>query len=629
MSKALEILEKYWGFKDFRPMQQDIVDAVIHGHDVLALLPTGGGKSICFQVPGLAREGLCLVISPLIALMEDQVMNLRKRNINAEFIVSGMTYKEIDILLDRVRFGGVKFLYTSPERIQSRLFIDRCKKMNIGLIAIDEAHCISQWGYDFRPPYLDIAALREWHPNTPMIALTASATGRVKDDIIHYLKLRKHHYFEGNFERKNLSYEVYHVANKEAAIIHIASKYKDYTGIVYCQTRKSTKFVAQMLRANHLSADFYHGGLTRVERKTKQEDWINDKTKIIVATNAFGMGIDKPNVRYVLHYEFPDSLEAFYQEAGRAGRDGHSARTMAFIGDNDLEVLETRMLQRFPEKEEVKRIYNAICNFLQIAVGSGKDESYVFDLNKFLTQYPFDALVVYNSLKILELNKTLTFQEKSFEKTRIHCVVNNKILYDFQIRNKDLDPIISMIARTHPGLFENFVNLDEWGLIKSLKISKESLKQKLNTLEKQGIFEINWQHDSPQVTFLEERLPETHFYIKPEVLKTRKEVAIEKFSYVVDYLTEELCRSMQLVAYFGQKGEPCGICDVCKRKQKPEINKGKSIQQIVLEYLDNPKTFIEIKVHLAQADEDKIREILFELLDDQRIKFDGKTYQKS
>jgi ATP-dependent DNA helicase RecQ len=387
--------------------------------------------------------------------------------------------------------------------------------------------------------------------------------------------------------------------------------------------------LAELLQVNGINALPYHAGLDATTRGRHQDMFLMEEADVIVATIAFGMGIDKPNVRYVLHYEFPDSLEAFYQEAGRAGRDGHSARTMAFIGDNDLEVLETRLLQRFPEKEEVKRIYNAICNFLQIAVGSGKDESYVFDLNKFLTQYPFDALVVYNSLKILELNKTLTFQEKSFEKTRIHCVVNNKILYDFQIRNKDLDPIISMIARTHPGLFENFVNLDEWGLIKSLKINKESLKQRLNTIEKQGIFEINWQHDSPQVTFLEERLPETHFYIKPEVLKTRKEVAIEKFSYVVDYLTEELCRSMQLVVYFGQKGEPCGICDVCKRKQKSEINKGKSIQQIVLEYLDNPKTFIEIKVHLAQADEDKIREILFELLDDQRIKFDGKTYQKS
>jgi ATP-dependent DNA helicase RecQ len=261
-------------------------------------------------------------------------------------------------------------------------------------------------------------------------------------------------------------------------------------------------------------------------------------------------------------------------------------------------------------------------------VGSGKDESYNFNLNGFLTQYPFDALLVYNALKILELNNTLSFQEKSFEKTRIHCVVNNKILYDFQIKNKDLDPLISMIARTHPGLFDNFVNLDEWGLCKSLKITKESLNQKLNTLEKQGVFEINWRHDTPQVTFLEERLPDTHFYLKPEVLKTRKEVAIEKFGVVVKYLTEEKCRSMQLVAYFGQNGEPCGICDVCKRNNSPQENHPKSIQEVVLNYLENPKSFIEIKVHLAQADEDSIREVLFELLDDKRITFDGKMYQK-
>lgn len=611
-------------------MQQDIVDAAIYGHDVLALLPTGGGKSICFQVPALARDGVCLVISPLIALMEDQVMNLKKRGIEAEFIVSGMTYREIDLLLDRVRFGKVKFLYTSPERLQSRLFIDRCKAMNIGLIAVDEAHCISQWGYDFRPPYLDIAAIREWHPNTPIIALTASATSRVKDDIIHFLKLRKHDYFEGDFARKNLAYEVYHVSNKEAAIIHMVSKFKDYSGIVYCQTRKSTKFITQVLTANHLSADFYHGGLTREERKIKQEAWISGKTKVIVATNAFGMGIDKPDVRFVLHYEFPDSLEAYYQEAGRAGRDGHPARTMAFIGDHDLEVLEQRMLQRFPESEDVKRVYNALCNFLQLAIGSGKDETYPLNINEFIKKYNFDMLLVYNSLKIMELNKTVTFNENSFDKSRISCLVSNTMLYDFQIRNKALDPIIAMISRTHPGIFEGFVNLDEYGLCRALKINIDTLRQQLKTLEKQGLFEINWRIDEPQVTFITERLPDTHFHLKPEVLKVRKEVAVEKFSFVVDYLTQPICRSMQLVSYFGQNGEPCGICDVCKSKQKdPKQNSAtKSIREVILEFLEEPKSFLEIKMHLAQADETKIREIVFDLLDNRLIEFDGKLYKK-
>lgn len=629
MSKALEILEKYWGYKSFRPKQLDIVEAAMYGHDVLALLPTGGGKSICFQVPALAREGVCLVVSPLIALMEDQVMNLKKRGIQAEFIVSGMTYKEIDHLLDRVRFGNVKFLYTSPERLQSRLFIERCKLMNVGLIAVDEAHCISQWGFDFRPPYLDIAALREIHPNTPIIALTASATERVKNDIVHFLKLKKHHYFEGSFARKNLSYEVYHVNNKEAAIIHMVSKYRDYTGIVYCQTRKSTKFITLVLTANKLSADFYHGGLTREERKVKQADWIEGRTKVIVATNAFGMGIDKPDVRFVLHYEFPDSLEAFYQEAGRAGRDGNPARTLAFIGDHDMEILEQRMLSRFPEPEEVKRVYNAICNYLQLAMGSGKDETYPLDINDFLKKYPFDVLTVYNSLKVLELNKTISFNENSFAKTRILCIVSNTMLYDFQIKNRQLDPLISMISRTHVGIFESFMNLDEYGLCKALKINLNELRRQLKILESNGLYEISWRTDLPQITLLHERLPDTHFHLKPEVLIVRKEVAEEKFAQVIEYLTDFRCRSMKLVSYFGQEGEPCGICDVCKSEAKSKIQSTpKSIREVVLDYLSEPRSFIEIKIHLAQADDTKIREILFELLDEQLVKFDGRVYSK-
>ncbi len=373
MSKSLEILECYWGFSAFRELQQEIVESAIYGHDTLALLPTGGGKSICFQVPGIAREGVCLVISPLIALMEDQVANLKKKGIKAELIVSGMSIKEIDIILDNVRFGNVKFLYTSPERLKSRLFIDRVKQMQVGLIAIDEAHCISQWGYDFRPAYLDIANLREIHPEVPVIAVTATATDRVKEDIVNFLKLKKHNYFEGDFARKNLSYEVYHVENKEKAILHIANKFKDYTGIVYCQTRKSTKHIAQLLLANKISASFYHGGLTREKRTQKQEQWIKDEIKVIVATNAFGMGIDKPDVRYVLHYEFPDSLEAFYQEAGRAGRDGLPARTMCFIEEGDIDEIERKVQMRFPPVEEVKRIYRALCNYLQIAIGSGNE----------------------------------------------------------------------------------------------------------------------------------------------------------------------------------------------------------------------------------------------------------------
>jgi ATP-dependent DNA helicase RecQ len=628
VSKSHDILKKYWGFDSFRPLQQDIVESAIYGHDTLALLPTGGGKSICFQVPGLAREGVCLVISPLIALMEDQVLNLRKKGIKAELIVNGMTYKEIDIILDNVRFGQVKFLYTSPERLKTKLFQERFKLMHVGLIAIDEAHCISQWGFDFRPSYLDIDKLRQVHPDAPIIAVTATATEQVKEDIIDNLGLKNHRYFEGNFERKNLSYEVYRVEQKEQAVLRTIQKFSPYCGIVYCQTRKSTKHIAQLLLANGIQAGFYHGGMTREERSQKQQLWLDGKIKVIVATNAFGMGIDKPDVRYVLHYEFPDSLEAYYQEAGRAGRDGLPSRTMAFFDEKDIPLLEKKVTDRFPPAEEVKRIYRAICNFLQLAIGSGKDESFDFDINAFIQRYNLDVLTVFNSLKILELNETLAFSENALQSTRMKLVVSNTQVYNFQVKHANYDPLISMICRTHPGIFEQFVELDERGLMNKLKIPKTTLHQQLKFIEQHGLAEFNWTSNAPKVTFLHERLPDDYLTIAPSVLKVRKEVAMEKLAFVKDFLTKPECRSIQLVRYFGQATTPCGYCDYCRSLKKKEFTP-EELKGLVLSHTVQPITFEELKQITGSRHAEATKKILLELVDQGELRVEDERFVRN
>lgn len=621
MSKSLEILQKYWGYSAFRPMQEEIIESAVYGHDTLALLSTGAGKSICFQVPGLVREGVCLVVSPLIALMEDQVSNLRKKGIKAEFIVSGMTAREIDIILDNVRFGNVKFLYTSPERIKSKLFIERFKLMNVGLIAVDEAHCISQWGFDFRPSYLLISELRTYQPQVPIIALTATATKQVKTDISEKLYLKNFNYFEGDFARTNLSYEVQQSTHKEKDIVEFIFKHPNLSGIVYCQTRKSTKNIAKLLLSQGVTASFYHGGLSKIERTQKQQDWINNKTSVMVATNAFGMGIDKPDVRFVVHHEFPDSLEAYYQEAGRAGRDGNLARSLAFMEEGDVDEIRKNVIARFPSLEQIKLVYRALCSHLGIAIGSGKDESYSFDFKVFLTKYSFDLIETYNSLKILELNETLIFSESALHSTRIKYAVSNITLYNFQLQHDTIDPLITLISRSYTGIFDQFVEIDEKQLLKRLSISQQELKRQLLFLEKNGILEISWRSDLPQVTFLHERLPDDYLTISSEVLFKRKEVALEKMDAVEKYLTVEICRSVQLLNYFGQEGELCGKCDVCLKNTvsgQSEDVLAKKIQVILQE---KELTFDELLKALSNYEKKNIQKVINKLLDTNRIAF--------
>lgn len=547
-------------------MQEEIVDAVIYGKDVLALLPTGGGKSICFQVPGIAREGLTLVVSPLIALMDDQVQNLQKKGIKAKALTSALSFREIDIILDNARFGGIDFLYISPERIQTHLFKERLKNMTIGLIVVDEAHCISEWGQDFRPAYLDIKDIREIHPEVPMIALTATATEHVKKDIQSLLQLKNTAIFESSYERKNIAYEIYPVVNKLEVTRAWIQRNQNVSGIIYCQTRQSVKNVFTYLTAKNVKATIYHGGMNNADRKTALNQWMTEQTPVMIATNAFGMGIDKPNVRYVTHYELPNNPESYFQEAGRCGRDGLEARAFAFIEPKDLKEMENRVISNFPSPDRVRLVYRAICNYLKIAIGSGNYESYSIDFKDFTSKFKLEIGETYAAIKLLEMNGDLLFAERGLLGSHIKINVDATQLYGFQIKQPELDPLITWLSRNHNQLFHEFCEIDEYEACKRLKVSQTELYKQLKKLEVSGIADINWRIDLPQITLLHERLPDDRIELKTEVYLHRKEQAIARFQTMSNFIEGKHCRPQFIIHYFGQETPACGKCDYCKEQ---------------------------------------------------------------
>ena len=624
MDKSREILKRIWGYDNFRPLQEDIVDAAIYGKDVLALLPTGGGKSICFQVPGLAREGICIVISPLIALMEDQVRQLVSRGVRAKALTSGMSYRDMDITLDNARFGGLDFLYVSPERIQTRLFQERLKLMEVGLLVVDEAHCISEWGHDFRPSYMAINTIREIHPEVPIMAVTATATGQVKQEIIERLLLHHPQVFEAPFERSNLTYEVYPVTNKSDALLKLCERMAGYVGIVYCQTRRSVKEVMQFLDSQKIKANMYHGGMDAKQRSLALKSWLSEETPIMVATNAFGMGIDKPNVRFVAHYELPNNPEAYFQEAGRAGRDGHPARTFAFVAPSDLDEMEQRIAAQFPPTEEIKFVYRALCNFLKIAIGSGDHETYPLDFSLFTKRFKLDPKVVYPSFKILEMNGNIVFSEHAFHGSRIKITINNAHLYSFQLSNPTVDPLITLICRTYSNVFDEFCEIDDWQFCKRLNISQETLTKQLEYLETHGIIDITWKTSNPLVTFLHERKPDDYLEINPEHYLHRKERAFGRLNAMKEFVEREECRQVQLIRYFGQETAPCGKCDVCKRVNALETPKDLSKQ--IMEMFTKPLAQREVLMQFHESLHEAVKDALKELLIDEQIVFNSGRY---
>ncbi|MGZ3944043.1 MAG: RecQ family ATP-dependent DNA helicase [Mucilaginibacter sp.] len=621
-----EILKQYWNHDNFRPMQEEIIRSVLTGHDTLALLPTGGGKSVCFQIPALAKEGICIVISPLIALMKDQVETLKAKGINAVSIVSGMGKREIDIALDNCIYGPVKFLYLSPERLLSELVRERIKYMNVNLIAVDEAHCISQWGYDFRPPYLHIADIRELHPDVPVLALTATATAEVREDIQQKLLFKNPVVFQKSFERKNISYVVQHSEDKFRKLLDIANGVKG-SGIVYVRSRKETAEIAKLYTDNGIRADFYHAGLATDVRSAKQESWKNNRTQIIVATNAFGMGIDKPDVRFVIHKDMPESLEAYYQEAGRAGRDEHKAYAVLLYTYADRLKQERKFELSFPTIAEIKQVYHYLANYYQLAYEAGEGLSLDLDLGDFCSRFKLDSIKTINALKFLELDEYLSFNESVFLPSRFKFEVQNEQLYNFQIQNSGWDPFIKTILRSYGGAFENYVRIREYDLARRTHMNVQQVIDGLKQLQEFKILSYQQQTDMPQVTYLKPRQPNEALYINKKVIDERKATYRKKMEAVFAYAEHKKCRSQMLLAYFDEaNADKCGICDVCldEKRQKNAAEIFDDITSELIHLLSTSSHDLASLVTTAKngTEKEKIETIRL-LLDAGKIKFAG------
>lgn len=571
--RLLILLKEVFGWKEFRPVQKQVIDEVYQGEDTLAILPTGGGKSLCYQVPGLAKEGICIVISPLIALMKDQVDYLKARGVKAVALHAGMSAREIDTLLDNCIRGGVKFLYLSPERLKSELFVERFKQMNLNLIAVDEAHCISQWGYDFRPAYLEIATIRAYHPKVNVLALTASATPEVEKDILEKLLLKKPATFHQSFARKNLSYSVRLVENKLEKGLEILKRISG-SAIWYVRTRQATQQLAKQLQQMGFSAAAYHAGMTALDRSAKQEAWKANQVRIMVSTNAFGMGIDKPDVRVVLHSDLPENLESYYQEAGRAGRDGQKAFAVLLTNAQDFEQLLDRAALVYPPIEFLRRVYQCLANYFQLAIGAQSLRSHDFEISDFANTYQLPLLDSFYALKVLEEEGLIALNESFFAPSRAHFLVNPQRLYEVQIQHAKLDPVVKILLRTHGGnLFSEYFTIHEARLAKAAGMDEAVLIKSLLELAKMEVLDYEPRKDRPQLTFLTERYDAATLPLNFKRITLRRELTLHKATQMVAYAHQtRICRTQFIQAYFGEfSDESCGVCDLCVEEKKASL----------------------------------------------------------
>ncbi len=622
-----KILTKFWGYTSFRPLQEEIITSIAEGKDTLGLMPTGGGKSVTFQVPALVNEGICLVITPLIALMKDQVNRLNSMEIKSLAIHSGMSAEEIDIALENSIFGDYKFLYVSPERIATRIFQARLPRLNLNLVAVDEAHCISQWGYDFRPSYLKIATIRELiSGKVPFLALTASATPQVIDDIVGKLKFREKNVLRTSFERKNISYLVRRVEDKGTYLIKTLNKVKG-SGIVYVRSRKRSKEIAELLLANGVSADFYHAGLPGEMRDRKQTAWTAGETRVIVATNAFGMGIDKADVRFVIHWDIPESIEDYFQESGRGGRDNKPAYAVLLYSPADKTRLEDSVKRKFPPVEKIKDTYEALCNFLKVPQGTGKDNVFDFSMYDFVSKYRFPVVETYNSLSFLQREGYLEFTEEINNPSRIHFLVGRDDLYKFQVANEAFDGFIKLLLRSYTGMFTEFVVISEEALAKKSGMSRDTVYRYLVKLSTLKIISFIPGKKTALVIFTEERLERKALLISPDNYLHVRERHIIRLNKMIDYADYNTrCRSVVLLDYFGEEADRCGICDVCRERNELDLSKYEFdlILEGIKEVLSARKTDARDLVSSIDQPEEKVIKVLRWLLDHKKIIMDDK-----
>ena len=624
--KYLDILRKYWGYEDFRGIQREIIESIGSGRDTLGLMPTGGGKSITFQVPALAQEGVCLVITPLIALMKDQVSHLRQRGIRAAAIHSDMTHSAILQALDNCVYGGTQILYVSPERLHSELFQAKFRHMKVSFITVDEAHCISQWGYDFRPSYLHIAEIRQLKPEIPVLALTATATKEVVEDIQEQLRFKEKNVFRMSFERKNLAYVVRKATDKPSELRHILNSVNG-SAIVYARSRKRTKETAEWLVSQGISATYYHAGLDVDVKDRHQQAWVNNEKRVMVATNAFGMGIDKPDVRLVIHIDSPDSLEAYFQEAGRAGRDGKKAYAVLLYDSSDARKLSKRVAQTYPEKEYIRDVYEHLAYFFQVGTGTGRGRTFEFSIDKFCVTYKYFPVLVNSALQILERSGYIHYEADPDNSARILFLLERNDLYFLENTTRETEAVITALLRLYGGLFTDYVYIDEGFVANEAGLTQPQVYMVLKELSKRHIVDFIPRRRIPYITYTREREDGDRVIIPQSVYEERRTQYIKRIQAMLDYANNDhVCRSRQLLDYFGEEcWQDCRQCDVCVTHQGNMPNEGRTrlYRQQIKDMLGDRKRHHIAELHTLNIPTECLNEALEELISEKEIHYES------